>query len=223
MKYICRIFRSKYLLEIQFRIYSILQKKVVIASYLIGIFIIPPIAIRFEWIPVTKTTNFITLFICTMLCIIIMCIERWGKSDWDLKPKDEIKMLLPYTIFTVVGILALIIVKEISHLKFDRSWIEKDHFRYLFIPLSFLQVVSYRTFLFKKLELFTKNEKQLVLLSTIFYTVMHIMFSNIFIIICFVGGLAFGFMYLKYRSLKLMTGSHSSLNFTAAICGAFTT
>lgn len=218
-----KILQSRILLEIQFRIYSILQNKTIIAIYLIGIFIIPPIAIRFEWIPVTKMTNFITLFICTMLCIMIMCIERWSKSDWDLKPKNEVKMSWSYLIFTMVGILVLILVKEIFHLKLDRSWIEKDHFRYLFIPLSFLQVVSYRTFLFKKLELFTNNKTQLIILSTIFYTVMHIMFSNIFILICFFGGLAFGYMYLKYRSLKLMTASHSTLNFTAAICGAFTT
>ncbi len=205
------------------RTYSILQKKPVVLSYLIIIFIIPPIGIKFNFIPSSPLTNFITLAVCTLACVLIMLKERWDLYEWDIKAKTgTIKVYIkPYIWFTFFGLIFILVMKNILSLKYATDLFEKKYFWYLLIFICFLQVLSYRTFLFKKLGILVQDQKKLIVLNTIIFTTMHVMFSWKFIIICFLGGLGFGYMYYNYPSLLLMTISHSILNLAAALCGAF--
>jgi membrane protease YdiL (CAAX protease family) len=186
---------------------------------LIPIFFIPPLCINYRVIPVSSVTNLLTLFICSIVCIFIMNKEGWSLEDMDLKVKKG--MIPAYVLFTVIGILFLLFMKYIFNLEFRFEIFQRKIFLALFIPLCLLQVISYNLFLLRKLKILTQSRIQLIVLGTIFFAFMHIMFSYKFIIICIIGGIGFSYIYLEYPNLILMTISHSILNMTAAFIGAF--
>jgi len=198
---------------------TLLQDRKIIISYLVIIFIFPPIAIHYGVIPGGPLTNLITLAVCSISCILIMIREGWGFNELDLKIEKGMPRV--YIVFTLVGIVFLLLMKYILGLELNFEVVQRKYFLAVFVPLCFLQVLCYRVFLIRKLKLLTQSKSRLVALNTIFFTIMHIMFSYKFIIICFLGGIGFAWVYLQYPSLVLMTISHSILNFTAALLGAF--
>ncbi len=192
--------------------------KTVTAVYLTVLFVLIPLAIKFSILPQNPTTNFIALLVCTIVCILIMWIEGWTLNDFDLE--FSIAKCIAYLFFTIIGILFLFFIKDWFKFKLDIEMVTSKEFLYPWIPLCVLQVLSYRVFLFKKLQLFTKCKIKLILINAALFTMMHIMFSQEFIFISMIGGLGFGCMYVYYPNSILMSLSHIILNFFATLIGA---
>ena len=208
---------------------AILQNKVT-ASQLIAIFIIPPLVLAFFPALRSLYTNIITIACCTFACIIIIIKEGWKWPDFHLNIEKQ--MIGPYIGFTVAGLLFLMVAVPLVNwmkggefsIQIKKELLKKDFLKYvLIVIICLLQAFSYKTFLFKKLSNFTQEKWTLILLNTGFFTIMHAMFPWGFIGICCFGGLGFAYIYYHYQSLVLMTISHTILNFTAALLGAFQT
>lgn len=72
------------------------------------------------------------------------------------------------------------------------------------------QEILYRTFFFKRYGFFFKNEKWLVFVNAILFSLAHLFFRNtLVIVLTFIGGLLFGFTYLKFKSTTLVTIEHA--------------
>ncbi len=211
------------------KIYTALQNKKKDVLLLFIIFILPPIGIYAYsmFFPVITAINLIMLTICCLACFLIMFFGGWNWHSWDLEVKKF--TYLAYLVFTLSGIVFLYTAKEILGLKLNEDLIYNTTFKSLIGPICLLQVFSYNFFLLRKLEeiLDINGEKDvqsfwtLVILTTIFFTEMHIMFSLKFIAICFIGGFFFNIMYIKFRNWILMFISHLTLNFFAAYFGFF--
>ena len=188
-------------------------------SLLVGIFITPPIILKTKILPSSPFLHFGVLTACTVICLCIMYLEKW---DWVNKKKKLKEMVLPYVLFTILGIVFLIIMAKLFDFRIDKNWAQKIDMRYSLIPvLCLLQVIGYQEFLPKKLSIFIKNKNLLALANGIIFAIMHIMFKPEFVFISFVGGVSFTKVYQSNRSLTLMTGSHTILNITAGFLGAF--
>lgn len=196
-------------------------------SFLIIIFYLAPLAVWTHTIPHSPDTNLIVLSVCTSLCVLFMAKEGWLNKkgfDWNYEKKNtDLETIVVYATFTLAGIAFLLIAKGLFNLKTDTSILDKLSFRLFVIPLCFAQVLSYRTFLIKFLNKYLKSERSVIIANTMCFTTMHCMFSWQFILICFIGGLGFAFIYYHYRNFLWMGISHTILNVTAALIGAFST
>ena len=198
---------------------ALLRNKAFIIFYLVIIFVAPPVFIGLEIIPKTPITNLITLIGCTLGCLAIMTAEGWKWEDYDTKPKEGADMY--YLTFTLYGIIFVIIMKEILSLKVNLEVLNRPYFLALFMPICFMQVLTYNVFLIKKLMIFTENRATIVFIRTLIFSGMHLIFSFEFFIICLFGGVGFTYVYLAHPNIKRMWFSHSTLNFTVALLGAF--
>jgi hypothetical protein len=190
----------------------------IIVFYLIAIFIVPPLAISTRVIPPSSSTNFVTLTLCTLLCFSITRREKWKWNDLNL---HENNTFVAHVIFVITGMLFIWFMHWLFDLPTNSAVIKKPLFLICIIPFCVLQVFSYKVFLIKILENFTTSKIQLIILSTFFFTFMHIMFSWKFIIICLFGGIGFSYMYLHHRNVTYISISHIILNFFTALMGAF--
>ena len=72
------------------------------------------------------------------------------------------------------------------------------------------QEIIYRSFFFMRYNELFKNEKLKILINAIVFSLAHLFFRNILVlVITFVGGLLFAYTYTKTRSLLLVSIEHA--------------
>ena len=72
------------------------------------------------------------------------------------------------------------------------------------------QELIYRTFFFTRYERLFENKKLFIFVNAILFSLAHIFFRNtLVILLTFVGGLLFGFTYLKTKSTLLVSIEHA--------------
>lgn len=72
------------------------------------------------------------------------------------------------------------------------------------------QEILYRTFFFKRYGSFFKNERLLIFVNAILFSLAHLFFRNtLVLVLTFLGGLLFGLTYLKFKSTPLVTIEHA--------------
>ncbi|MAZ73813.1 MAG: CPBP family intramembrane metalloprotease [Flavobacteriaceae bacterium] len=72
------------------------------------------------------------------------------------------------------------------------------------------QEIVYRTFFFERYKVFFKNKLLFVCLNAIVFSLAHLFFRNtLVLILTFIGGLLFGYTYLKYRSTTAVSIEHA--------------
>jgi len=72
------------------------------------------------------------------------------------------------------------------------------------------QELIYRTFFFTRYERLFENKKLFIFVNAILFSLAHIFFRNtLVIVLTFVGGLLFGFTYLKTKSTLLVSIEHA--------------
>ncbi|MFC7358469.1 CPBP family intramembrane glutamic endopeptidase [Jejudonia soesokkakensis] len=72
------------------------------------------------------------------------------------------------------------------------------------------QEIIYRTFFFERYEYVFQNKPLLVFINAIVFSLAHLFFKNtLVLVLTFIGGLMFGFTYLKYRSTTAVTIEHA--------------
>jgi len=84
----------------------------------------------------------------------------------------------------------------------------------IFFVYSFLSVlpqeIIYRSFFFKRYRPLFSNDTLLILINALVFSLGHLFFQNTLVmIITFLGGLIFGYTYLKTKSLRLVFIEHT--------------
>lgn len=200
---------------------KIKSKKLVILQIMI-VFLLPIILIFFNIFSIEWRVFFLTMGGLIIYGIIIH--EKWSYKDMGLRTDNiNSKSILPYSIFTILGLIFLFIYSDIFEIK-DANIKDNYLIRLIFfLPVSFLQEFAYRSFLIPKTKEFTKNKFWIILINTILFTILHIIYPNqiVTLPVAFIGGIFFASLYLKYPNLILIGISHSILNLAAVLLGFF--
>lgn len=196
------------------------QKRSLIILELFFLFVAPVALLYFKIIPLQYHRY--VLFIFTVLFIILAIKDRLSLKKLGIYKDKPLKFYLPYILFTVIGVIFIYTLAElIGHEPLD--WDNRYLYVFLVLPLSFSQEFIYRAYLMNKLESLFNSEWTIILINACLFAIMHIIFANIPIILplALVSGIAFAWIYYKYRNLLLISLSHSILNFTAVLLYGF--
>lgn len=197
------------------------SKKIIIAQIFL-IFVLPIFLLYFEIFP--TNWRFILLSISSLLIYGIIKREDWTFQEMGIR-HDNFKKALPfYLVFTILGILFLFFLDNLFQIEpvLNKIFIIKTWI--FFLPISFFQEFAFRSFLLPRLQLLYRNKFYVIFINAILFTLIHVIYGNLIIILplTFISGLLFAYLYYKYPNLVLVSISHSILNVIAVLLGFFT-
>lgn len=190
-------------------------------TQIIAIFVLPVMLIQLNIIPVKQ--RFWVLLGASLLLLGIIVNEQWSLQKLGITLNNFDHSLYPYLILTLLGGIGILIFANIFKRQHVNKWWTERHFLYAFIPISILQEFAYRGFLMPKLEEMFSSLILVLLINTILFTYLHVVFPNkkINLPLIFCGGLGFSTVYYFYPNLILVSLSHMILNFLAVLYGFF--
>ncbi len=200
-----------------------LRDKELVLVQILYIFILPILLLYYGVI--SGDYRIVLLVSVTALLFGIIHHAHWTHQDLGIK-KDFLKDLIPYTLFTIVGVVFILYLGSIlptSRPIEQYKWWEDVRFLLLFIPISVLQEVIFRGVLMHMLLRAFHNIPFIIIVNASLFALIHIIYLNVNIVlpITFIGGIGFALMYYKYPNLIMISISHTILNFTAMILGFF--
>jgi membrane protease YdiL (CAAX protease family) len=181
------------------------------------IFILPVILMYFNIIPFKYRKH--TLIVVSIITLIIVLLEKWSLQTLGLRLDNISPGIIPYTIFTIIGVIFLFTVSKILRRKKQTDFFKKKHFIYGFVLVSILQEFLFRGVLFVQLQRIVENPIIIILLNAILFTLIHSIYSNtsISLAIIFISGICFASIYFIYPNLILISISHAILNYVAVL------
>ena len=185
------------------------------------IFVLPIVLLAFGIIPVVW--RMIVLCVAMLFMYGVIQKERITDQMMGLSNKTFKKSLLPYLIFTLVGVFIFVRLSEVLAIDPKIVWWQHSHFLFIFLPVSLLQEIAYRGFLFPKLKELTNKWWVIIIINTILFTILHVIYPvpGIMLPVAFFSGLGLSIMYRYYPNLLLISFSHAVLNFIAVLHGFF--
>ncbi len=196
------------------------KEREIVWLQILYLYIIPVLLLYFKILP--GNLRFMMLFGIAILLFGIVRHSKWTYADMGIH-KDFMKDIIPYSIFTVGGVLFLVWLAQIvPHIPF-LEWDDDVKFLLLFIPISILQEIIFRGILMNMLERTWKSVYFIIVLNAAVFAILHVIYLNsIFILpMTFIAGIGFAWMYYQYKNLPLISASHTILNFVAMILGFF--
>ncbi len=197
------------------------QDKELVLYQILFIFILPIALLTFGIVPVAW--RMVVLCIAMLFMYGVIQKEKISDETMGLSNKNFKKSLIPYLLFTLVG--AMIFVKLSGTLAINPNivWWQHMHFLFLFLPVSLLQEIAYRGFLFPKLKALSQKWWVVIGANTVLFTVLHVIYPmpGLMLPIAFFSGLGLSLMYRYYPNLLLISFAHAILNFIAVLHGFF--
>jgi hypothetical protein len=196
------------------------KEKELVWIQILYLYLIPVLLLYFKVIP--SNFRILVLLIVAFLIYGIARYEKWNSEDFGIV-KNWKKYLLPYVIFTMVGVILLLVIEELNIGTPFLNWWKNARFLLLFIPLSFIQELIFRGVLMNMLRRVFTNMWFIIVINAAVFALMHIIYLKAYFTLpfTFVAGLGFAWMYYKYKNLLLISISHAVLNFIAMIFGFF--
>lgn len=196
------------------------SKRLILTQIFI-IFILPVFLLYYNVF--THNWRFILLAVSSLAIYGIIRHEKWTYEDMGIRHDNLKKEILIYSIFTILGLMALYILGNKLNLpdKDTPSFLIKTWV--FFLPICFFQEFAFRSFLMPRLQRVFSSSFTVIFINTLLFTLMHIIYPNMFINIplVFVSGILFAWLYYKYPNFLLISISHSILNVTALLLGFF--
>lgn len=187
------------------------------------IFVLPPLLIRFKVVSVYSRWGLFALALAFLARMLLY--EGWTLARLGVRSDNLAAGFLPYLIFTLLGVLVIKFTAKILKRKSLEDWWTDPYFLYaIFIPISIVQEVAYRSFLIPELQKIIPSVSLVVIVNAFIFTLLHIIYPNygyLLLPLAFVGGLAFAIMYINWSNLILISAAHSALNFYAVKYGFF--
>jgi membrane protease YdiL (CAAX protease family) len=196
------------------------NKKEIALIQIFFIFIAPIALLVIGIIPV----GYRMLALCISLLLIIGIIRYEKLSDAELGiAKFSYGAVFWYLLFTSIGILGLWYVGRTAGISRVEEWWRIQHLLFAFIPVSVLQEIAYRSFLFPKLRQLFSNVTLVIFSNAILFGILHSMYPSplLMVTVSTVGGVGFALLYNRYPNLWLISASHIILNFIAIYLGFF--
>jgi membrane protease YdiL (CAAX protease family) len=196
------------------------KEREIVWIQILYLYLIPTLLLYFKVIP--GDFRVIVLFIIAILLFGIVKRSKWSYRDMGIH-KGFIKDIIPYSVFTIGGVLFLVWLSRIVPHEPFLDWWKNIKFLILFIPLSVVQEIVFRGILMKMLKHAFSNPVLIIALNAAVFAFMHVIYLNSMFILpmTFIAGIGFAWMYYKYKNLILISVSHTILNFVAMILGFF--
>ena len=184
------------------------------------LYLIPILLLYYKVI--SSNLRIVMLLLVTVLIYGITRYEKWNNKDFGIR-KDWRKYFWQYLIFTVGGIVFLLMMEQFEIGKPFLNWWKNAKFLLLFIPLSVVQEILFRGILMNMFRRVFSSPAFIIILNASIFALMHIIYLNsAFVLpVTFVAGIGFAWMYYKYENLILISASHTVLNFVGMILGFF--
>ncbi len=185
------------------------------------IFILPIALLMFGIVPV----EWRMVVLCIAMLFMYGVIQKENITDHEmgLGNKDFKKALAAYTLFTIVGALLLIKLSAFFGIDPKIVWWKSPHLLFVFLPVSLLQEIAYRGFLFHKLKQISSKWWVIIGANTVLFTILHVIYPlpQIMLPLAFFSGIGFALMYRYFPNLILISLAHAVLNFIAILYGFF--
>ena len=134
------------------------------------LYLIPIMLLYYKVIP--SNFRILTLLVVTFFIYGIARYEKWENKDFGIQ-KNWHKYYLPYLIFTIAGVILLLIVEEIEISSPMLNWWHNARFLLLFIPLSVIQELIFRGVLMNMLRRVFVNKWFIIILNATVFSVMQ--------------------------------------------------
>jgi membrane protease YdiL (CAAX protease family) len=199
---------------------DIKKEREIVFVQILYLYLIPTLLLYFGVIP--DNLRVVVLFVIAILLFGIVKHAKWTYLDMGIS-KDFMKDIIPYSIFTVGGVLFLVWLAQIVPHQPFMNWWTNIKFLLLFIPLSVVQEVVFRGILMKMMRHVFSNPVFVILLNSAVFAFIHVIYLNATFVLpmTFIAGIGFAWMYYQYKNLVLISISHTILNFVAMILGFF--
>jgi hypothetical protein len=196
------------------------KEKELVWLQILYLYLIPILLLYYGVIP--RDFRVSVLLVVAILIYGIARYEKWKNEDFGIR-KDWKKYFGSYLIFTISGIILLLIIEELEIGKPFLNWWKNAKFLLLFIPLSVLQELIFRGVLMHMLRRVFTNKWFIIILNASLFSLMHIIYLKAYFTLplTFIAGIGFAWIYYKYPNLILVSISHTVLNFIAMIFGFF--
>lgn len=185
------------------------------------VFIVPIALVHFDVISISSR---ILLLVSLVLALfLILWKEGWKPHMLGLERGNTRSSILPYTIFTLLGVGLIISFGHlVGQTELVRWWTHK-HFLYMFLVVSLFQELAYRAYLIPALSKLTSVPIYVIGTNALLFMYLHTIFPNplVGLPLAFVGGIGFAFMYMRYPNIVLIVMSHAVLNFFAVLYGFY--
>lgn len=189
-----------------------MNKKIAILTQIVLLFVIPFALIA---------SGLISFYFLIPLAIFGIGVVTWDikNQGWTSKKigfrLDNItSCLIPYTIFTVVGLIITVIISNILGKYPTEGWWTYSYYYVATIPFSFTQEFLYRGYLMEKLKLIFGKPWQIIVVNGLLFAFLHTIYPDALMLFPFgfAAGVAFATIYHYYPNIILITISHVILN-----------
>ena len=199
---------------------SIKKEREIVWLQILYLYLIPILLLYYK--VVSSNFRIILLLLVAFLTYGITRYEKWTAVDFGIQ-SDWKKYFWHYLIFTIAGVIFLLVMEEFEIGKPFLNWWKNAKFLLLFIPLSVLQELVFRGVLMNMFKRVFRSQAFIIILNASIFSLMHIIYLNsTFVLpVTFVAGIGFAWIYYKYPNLILISISHTILNFTGMILGYF--
>lgn len=185
------------------------------------IFILPIALLTFGIVPLSW--RMVVLCISMLFMYGVIQNEKISDHDMGLGKTGLRRGVAAYTLFTIIGAILLVKISLYFGLKPNIVWWKSTHLLFLFLPVSLLQEIAYRGFLFPKLRKLSSKWWVVIGANVILFTVLHAIYPmpDIMLPVAFFSGIGLAVMYRFFPNLLLISASHAILNFIAVLYGFF--
>ncbi len=187
---------------------------------IIFIFVVPVLLLYFNFVP--RSYYLVVLACCTVFVLALIYKEHWTLTALNLRLDNLGGALLPYTVFTALGIIMLAGTMKVLGLQTSTVNPYVLFFAWS-LPIGAIQEFLYRGFLMRELHRLHTSMAVAIIINALLFMMLHILYNPPFLILplTFLAGLGFAWMYEKYPNLFLIALSHGVLNFFALKYGFF--
>lgn len=195
-----------------------ISRQVIISIFeIFAIFVVPVILLVTGWLPLPMRQ----LLAIPVSILILQSVlrERWSLKKLGIRADNFRESVMPYVIFTLVGLFLILILAKIQDRHMVVGWLNKPHFQFFFFLTSFFQEFTYRGYLTPKLEALTESVPTQIVINSLLFSALHYFFPQQWVVLpaTFILGVALTTMYKRYPNLLLISIAHSIFNFTAVM------
>lgn len=195
----------------------------ILSTFEVALLFIVPVVLLWKKI-INPKYKLVVLGIVSLVILGIVIIQKWSLEKLGIRADTFTKGIIPYLIFTAIGIVAIFLAAKLLHKTPNAHWRNDAHFWGLFILISALQEFAFRGFLMPTLQNIFTPTLLIILTNACLFALLHIIYPDrrTTLSFAFVAGLGFAGMYMQYPNLILIVIAHSILNFLAVFYSFFT-
>ena len=189
--------------------------------FILFLFILPVASIYFGIVPVEY--RIVALMVISLFIFGYIRRSGWGADELGFHPSSWKAGILPYSLFTIVGVAVTVWVGKSYFPVPEIPWWQDTRLISLFVLISFAQEFVFRGFLMKFLAEFWKSPYKIIITNAILFALIHVIYQSpeIGVPLAFVGGIFFSGIYYFFPNIVYVSVVHSILNFLAVYYGIF--